>query len=253
MVPPPARSAVMRLGSIEFVLRPAALLLYGGIAAALDVTFLPFVLPGQPALVYHAMALAVMLCSIATTLLHEGGHALAYLLQGIRPVRITLRGGGAGCAAMVDEDIPTRALARALAGPAVTLVIVIGLLAAWLVLPLPVVCRVVAATLTTFSLFDLVFNTLPVHPRCDGTFALRALLQLIQGRRPDDFAVLYLWRPPILAAGALSAPLIAAAIGHPLSNPMTAVAVAGGLALCLVPPGALLRRSLRSRPVPLLS
>ena len=243
----------MRLGSVEFVLRPGALILFGGIAAALDVTFLPVVLPGQPALVYHAMALAIMLCSIATTLLHEGGHALAYLAQGIRPVRITLRGGGAGCAAMVDEDAPGRALVRALAGPAMTLVIVIVLLVAWLLLPLPIICRVVAATLATFSTFDLVFNTLPVHSRCDGTFALRALLSLIQRRRPDDFVVLYLWRPLILATAALSAPAIAAACGHPLSTAMMTAVAACSLALCAVPPGALLRRHLRSHSVRLLS
>lgn len=245
MVPIPRRAWSVRTGPLEFVVRPAAFLLFGGIAVALDVTFLPMALPGRSAVLYALLALVVTLLTVVTTLLHEGGHAAAYLLQDIRPVRITLRGSGAACAAMVDDqDTASRALLRALAGPVVTMVIVAVTVGVWLMrLPSPV--HVVAVSLAVFGLFDLVFNTLPVHPRCDGTFALRALLGLIQGQRAEEFAVLYIWRPLILAGAALVAPLVASLTGYLADAPSaTAVAVASSLLLCTVPPCALAWRHL---------
>src|SRR5579875_2659041 len=90
MPPPPRRSLVFYRGGVEFVIRPGALLLFGGIAAVLDVTFLPSALPDQPGFTYHLAAAAMTLLMIVTTLLHESGHALAYRLQHIWPVRVTL-------------------------------------------------------------------------------------------------------------------------------------------------------------------
>lgn len=243
MTPPPRRALVRHVRGIEFVVRPAAFLLFGSIAAALDVTFLPLALPGRPPYIYHLAAAVMALMMIVTTLLHESGHAIAYRLQGIWPVRITLRGSGGACAAMVDADSPGRALARALAGPAATALVVAALMTLWRLPLLPPTGRLVAATLAVFSLFDLVFNTLPVHPRCDGTHALRALLWLARRREPESFAVLYLWRPTILAAAVLGLCQLAAATGF---RPFGALTLTAGalcaLALCAVPPVVLARR-----------
>jgi len=223
MPPPPPRSLVFRCGGVEFVIRPGAPLLFGGIAAALDVTFLPAALPDQPALAYHLAAVAITVLMIVTTLLHESGHALAYRAQGIWPVRVTLRGSGGACAAMVDEDKPGQALVRSL----------------W---------RLVAATLTVFSAFDLVFNTLPVHPRCDGAHALRAAVWLLRGCEPAPFAVLYVWRPIVLAAAVLLCPAAGALTGLLPTGPVvSAAAGACALALCAVPLGALALQALRGR------
>jgi len=248
MPPPPRRSLVFHYGGVEFVIRPGAPLLFGAIAAALDVTFLPSALPDQPPLSYHLAAVAMTLLMIVTTLLHESGHALAYRAQGIWPVRVTLRGSGGACAAMVEEDRPGQALTRALAGPAVTALVVVALLLVWRALPLPPLWRLVAATLMVFSVFDLIFNTLPVHPRCDGAHALRAVIWLLRRREPDRFAVLYLWRPIVLAAAALLCPPVCALTGFLPSGPgANAVAGAVALALCAVPLGALSLRALRAR------
>ncbi|MDQ2831950.1 MAG: hypothetical protein M3Y74_23240, partial [Chloroflexota bacterium] len=70
MPPPPPRSLVFHCGGVEFVIRPGAPLLFGGIAAALDVTFLPAALPDQPVLAYHLAAVAITVLMIVTTLLH---------------------------------------------------------------------------------------------------------------------------------------------------------------------------------------
>ena len=246
MTPVPRRALVFHLGGVEFVLRPGGVLLFGGIAAALDVTFLPLALPGAPALTYHLIAAAMTLLMIVTTLLHESGHALAYRLQGIWPVRITLRASGGACAAVVYEDTAARALVRALAGPAVTLLVLIALVLCWHLPALPAAWRLIAAALAVFSLFDLLFNTLPVHPRCDGTHALRALLWLLRGRQPDNAAVLYLWRPTILAAAALGLDRAADALGYRPFGPATAaIAAVTALALCAVPLGLMVWRLAR--------
>jgi hypothetical protein len=248
MPPPPRRSLVFYRGGVEFVIRPGAPLLFGGIAAALDVTFLPSALPDQPTLAYHLAAVAITVLMIVTTLLHESGHALAYRAQGIWPVRVTLRGSGGACAAMVDEDKPGQALVRALAGPAVTALVATTLFLAWRTLPLPPLWRLVAATLAVFSAFDLVFNTLPVHPRCDGAHALRAAVWLLRGQEPAPFAVLYVWRPIVLAAAALLCPTAGALTGLlPTGSSVSAIAGALALALCAVPLGALALRALRGR------
>ena len=248
LTPPPPRSLVLRLWGVELVLRPGGVLLFGGIAAALDVTFLPAALPGLPALSYHGAAVVITLLMIAHTLLHESGHALAYRLQGIWPVRSTLRGSGGACAAVVGDDTPARALVRALAGPAMTACVLVAALLAWRVLPLPPLWRLIAASLAVFTLCDLVFNTLPIHPRADGAFALRAALWLARRREPDTLSVLYVWRPLVLAAALLAIWSLARAAGLPYTGPGTTVLVGWcALALCAVPPCALLWRAWHER------
>src|SRR5438876_5308247 len=160
MTPVPRHALVFRVGGIEFVLRPGGLVLFGSIAAMLDVAFVPLALPGTPALTHHLVAAAMTVLMIMTTLLHESGHAVAYRLQGAWPVRITLRGSGGACAAIIYKDSPARGLARALAGPTATALIIAVLVLVQQAPALPRVWRFVAFTLTVFSLFDLIFNAL---------------------------------------------------------------------------------------------
>jgi len=183
MTPAPRRALVFRVGGVEFVLRPGGLVLFGGIAALLDVALLPLALSDTPALTRHVVAAVLTALMIVTTLLHESGHVIAYRLQGAWPVRITLRGSGGACAAIIYKDSPARGLARALAGPAATALIIAVLVLVQQAPALPRVWRFVAFTLTVFSLFDLIFNALPVYPRGDGTHALRAVLWLLRHPR----------------------------------------------------------------------
>ena len=211
--------------------------------ALLDGVLLPLALSDTPALTHHVVAAVLTASMIVTTLLHESGHVIAYRLQGAWPVRITLRGSGGACAAIIYKDSPARSLARALAGPAATTLIIAVLVLVQQAPALPRVWRFVAFTLTVFSLFDLIFNALPVYPRGDGTHALRAVLWLLRRRQPEDFAVLYLWRPPILAAAVLA--LSWAADRYLLWDTTTAtIAALCALALCAMPPLALVWRLL---------
>src|SRR2546423_15667748 len=115
MTPVPRRALVFRLGGVEFVLRPGALVLYGGIAALLDVTFLPLALPDAPALTHHVLAAAITGVMLVATLLHESGHAIAYRPHAVWAVRITLPGSGRARPAAVSVASPARGHARALA------------------------------------------------------------------------------------------------------------------------------------------
>ena len=241
MTPPPRRALVFHICGVEFVVRPAAWVLFGSIAAALDISYFPLALPAQNGLHYHVLAIATVCLMVIAVLVHESGHALVYRLQGSWPVRITLRGMGGACAAVVNDDAPGRALGRALGGPAATALVVVGLALAWHSAALPESARLVAATLFVFGFFDLVFNTLPVHPRSDGTFALRAMLWLVQKRQPENFAVLYLWRPVILALVMFVVTRGADSFGY---LTQTALVILTGLVLvlCAIPPLAIARR-----------
>jgi hypothetical protein len=190
------------------------------------------------------MAAALMALPIVVLiLLHESGHALAFRLQGAWPVRITVHGGGGACSAVVGEDSAGRALVRALAGPVVAALAIALWLTLWRGLTLPPLWRLSGTTVTVVGLCNVLLDTLPLHPRSDGIHALRALLWLLRRREPDRCAVLYLWRPIILAVLVLAcAPLGAASDFMPSAPTTTAVAALVALALCAVPIGVLARR-----------
>ena len=239
------RALIWHVGSLEVVLRPGGVLLLGSIAAVLDVRYWQLTSPGAPTLTAHLAATVMTFLIVLLLLLHESGHALAFRLQGARPVRITLHGGGGACAAVVVEDGAGRALVRALAGPAVAALAMALWLTLWRGLTLPPVWQLSAITVTMVGLCNVLTDTLPLHPRSDGVQALRAMLWLVRRRQPDRCAVLYLWRPIILAALALAGAPLGAASGFMPSAPMTTtVAALVALALCAVPTVVLARRSL---------
>jgi hypothetical protein len=233
------------VGGLEVVLRPGSLLLLGSIAAVLDVRCWQLATPGAPTLGAHMAATLMTLPIVMLILLHESGHALAFRFQGAWPVRITLHGGGGTCTAVVVEDSAGHALVRALAGPAVATLAVALWLTLWRGLTLPPTWRLSATTVTIVGLCNVLIDTLPLHPRSDGVHALRAMLWLLRRREPDRCAVLYLWRPIILAALVLAcAPLGAASSFMPSAPTTTAVAALVALALCAVPTVVLAQRTL---------
>jgi hypothetical protein len=237
------RALIWHVGSLEVVLRAGGVLLLGGLAAVLDVRYWQLASPGTPPLTAHLAAMVMTFLVVLLLLLHESGHALAFRFQGAWPVRITLHGGGGACAAVVVEDSAGRALVRALAGPAVAALAI----ALWLTLWRGPALHE-AITVTMIGLCNVVMDTLPLHPRSDGVHALRAMLWLVRRREPDRCAVLYLWRPIILAALALAgAPLGAASGFMPSAPTTTTVAALAALALCAVPTGVLARRALSWR------
>jgi hypothetical protein len=242
------RSLIWHVGSLEVVVRPGGLLLVGSLAAVLDVRYWQLASPGAPTLSAHLAAVVMPFLIVVMILLHESGHALAFRVQGAWPVRITLHGGGGACAAVVVEDSAGRALVRALAGPAFATLAMALWLMLWRGLTLPPVWRLSAITVTMVGLCNVLVDTLPLHPRSDGVQALRAVLWLVRRREPDRHAVLYLWRPIVIAALVLAcAPLGAASAFMPSGPATTTGAALVALALCAVPTVVLARRTLSRR------
>ena len=239
------RTLTWHLGGLDVALHPGALLLLGSIAVVLDIRCWQLAAPGAPTLGAHLAAILMTLPIVVLILLHEIGHALAFRFQGAWPVRITVHGGGGACTAVVVEDSAGRALVRALAGPAVAALAIALWLTLWRGLTLPPIWRLSATTVTMLGLCNVLVDVLPLHPRSDGMHALRAALWLLRGREPDRGAVLYLWRPLILAALVLAcAPLGSTGGFMPSAPTTTAVAALVALALCSVPTMVLARRTL---------
>jgi hypothetical protein len=97
------------------------------------------------------------------------------------------------------------------------------------------------------GLCNVLVDTLPLHPRSDGVQALRAVLWLVRRREPDRHAVLYLWRPIVIAALVLACAPLGAVSGFMLGPTTTTGAALVALALCAVPTAVLARRTLSRR------
>jgi Zn-dependent protease len=135
------------------------------------------------------VALATALLLFVSVLLHELGHALVALSQGVRVRSITLflLGG----VASVELECPTAlgALAVALAGPLVSLTLALALLAG--VHPAAHQSVVLGEILTQLGMLNLVlalFNLLPGLP-LDGGLVVKALVWQVTGSRRRGLVV----------------------------------------------------------------
>jgi Zn-dependent protease len=130
-----------------------------------------------------SVALATALLLFVSVLLHELGHSLVAIGQGVkvRSITLFLLGG----VASVERECPTAlgALMVALAGPAVSLVLGFGLLAA--VHPVSHHSSLLAEMVTQLGVLNLVlalFNLLPGLP-LDGGLVVKALVWQVTGSR----------------------------------------------------------------------
>lgn len=194
------RSLAFSVGSAEVILYPAGIALFAAVAVGFDLTFLQSVLSHASIVVLQGATVVVMLVLVFTTLVHEIGHALAFRLQGARNIRITLCATGGSCTASIEHDTSLQVLARALAGPAATVIGIGMLFVVWSVCPIPFLWRVAVVAAIIFATAVEVFNIFPLHSRSDGTVALYALIWLIYNKEPEQFDVLYIWRPLALTA-----------------------------------------------------
>lgn len=129
------------------------------------------------------VALATALLLFVSVLLHELGHALVALSQGVkvRSITLFLLGG----VASVERECPTAlgALAVALAGPLVSLALAVALLGA--VHPAAHQSAVLGEMVTQLGVLNLVlalFNLLPGLP-LDGGLVVKALVWQVTGSR----------------------------------------------------------------------
>jgi len=248
LLPPvPDHALVVRFGVVEVVLQRASILLYAVIAVGLNLTvlrdpLLPLTSPMSPAAMVTVMM--VMPVILLATLMHEGGHALMFWLQGSRLIRITMGLGGGTCTAVLVEDSPRQLLVRAVAGPTMSLAS-LGLLLAGQAMTWPVELRTSLLAAIAFMGAVEVVNMLPLHARSDGIVAVHALVWLVRQREPEWFAVLYIWRPLALSVLLLAIAGYAKVGGYLRDGSLATTSVIAGISvLWAVSAAALATRAL---------
>ncbi|MGZ6671246.1 MAG: site-2 protease family protein [Solirubrobacteraceae bacterium] len=147
---------------------------------SLAVSVFPGENPDLSPAAYLLMALVAALLFFASLLAHELGHAVQARRDGVVVDGITLWVFG-GVARLAGEPPTAGAELRiALAGPAVSLLIGVVLLAAAMVVPLPAAVDGVVYWVGSINLALLAFNLLPAFP-LDGGRVVRALMRWRNG------------------------------------------------------------------------
>jgi Zn-dependent protease/CBS domain-containing protein len=172
-----------RIGGIAVGINWSWLIVFGLIVWSLAAAVFPDANPGLSDGAYVAMAIVASVLFFGSILLHELGHAMQALREGMKIEGITLWvfGGVARFSGMFPSAGAEFRIA--IAGPAVTAVIATVLLLTAALLPLPAAVDGVATWLGNINLFLLAFNMLPAFP-LDGGRVLRSALW----RRSGDFA-----------------------------------------------------------------
>ena len=181
--PPPAASTwrsgvyIGRFLGIRFYLDYSWFLIAAILVYSLSTGYFGPALPGVPRALIWLLGGTAALLFFLSILLHELGHSVVSQRCGIRVPRITLLFIGGIAEISREPDDPNSELKIAVAGPAVTLVLVLLFgVAAWLCHALGIAAGVlVFKWLALVNLSLLVFNALPGYP-LDGGRVLRALI-----------------------------------------------------------------------------
>jgi Zn-dependent protease len=201
-----------------FVLRLDALLFLVALGLGLDVAILPWALgttvaphglahPAPPqlsGLAPHLAALLLTALLLAATLIHELGHAWVLRRLGAQDVTITFHAGGGACRAQAVDTSPRATLLAASGGPVATALLIAALVLLRTSLPLPHPDKVVLWLGTCLQVVAFAGNVLPLHPRSDGGYILRALGHLAAPHEPGGAGGRSLWRVLALSWGLLT-------------------------------------------------
>jgi Zn-dependent protease len=199
-----------RIAGVQIGINWSWLLVLVLVVTSLGAAVFPEDDPGRSAATYAVMASIAAVAFFACLLLHELGHAVRARREGMELEGITLWAFG-GVARFKGMFPSAGAEFRiAIAGPIVSLMLVIALIAAAAALPLPPAVDVVVSWLGWVNVILLAFNLLPAIPM-DGGRVLRSVLW----HRTGDFA---------------RATRIAGALGRVFGQAM----IAGGVLLLLV-------------------
>jgi Zn-dependent protease/predicted transcriptional regulator len=178
----------MRLGTIRGIPIKAQwslLVIVGLITWSLAEASLPELAEGYTTLEYWVSAIFTALAFFAALLVHELSHSLVARQYGIRVRDITLWLLGGISRIEEEPATPSQELRVALAGPAASLAIAVGGLAAGFIFSAFGVPRLVVACIVwtaSINLLLAVFNLVPAAP-LDGGRVLRAILWRRHGDR----------------------------------------------------------------------
>ena len=172
------RSGTLRLGTLLGVpleIHFSWAIIFGLLAWSLATGYFPAVVPDLPAGSYWSKGILAALLLFASILAHELGHAVAARREGVKTQRIVLFAFGGVAELKGEPATPAAEFRIAIAGPAVSLVLVLGFgiaaaaLAAW------TGAAAVARYLALLNGVVVVFNLVPAFP-LDGGRILRAAL-----------------------------------------------------------------------------
>ncbi len=138
--------------------------------------------PDLPVLAAYGVSIALVGCLLFSILLHELGHALAARRHGVPVRRITLDLLGGHTELMRSLPRPGAEIAVALLGPAVSLLLGLAWLAAWLLVGRRLPAGDLLLQLAVVNLIVAGYNALPGLP-LDGGRALGGLVWAVTGRR----------------------------------------------------------------------
>ena len=166
-----------RLFGIKFYLDYSWFIIAAILTYILSSQLFPQSLPGRPGPVYFTMGLVGACLFFLSILLHELGHSIVSQRCGIPVPRITLLFIGGIAEISREPDTPKHELKIALAGPAVTVVLILifeGLARVFLSLGI-MEPMLIFRWLALVNLTLVVFNAIPGYP-LDGGRVLRALI-----------------------------------------------------------------------------
>ncbi|HVA89617.1 MAG TPA: hypothetical protein VNL71_07215 [Chloroflexota bacterium] len=189
---------------VTLIVRVEAVIFFLLLAVALQLLIMPWALDTHPIhtirglhgrprlehltrhaapLVQYAGTLAIVAATMAVTMAHELGHALALRRAGATDITITVYGAGGACRAQARDTSPLALFWYASAGPLVTIALVIGLVGIRMALPGPHDVRAILWLCAAIQSGILALNLLPILRRSDGGHMLRALAALWHGSR----------------------------------------------------------------------
>jgi Zn-dependent protease len=137
---------------------------------------------GLPSVAAWITGLVLSLSLFGSVLLHELGHSLMALSQGIKVNSITLFVFGGVASIEQESKTPWQAFQVAIAGPAVSLALFLLLGGVALLVPIPDPYNTVVLQLASINGVLAIFNMLPGLP-LDGGQVLKALVWKITGSR----------------------------------------------------------------------
>lgn len=128
------------------------------------------------------LGFALALLLFGSVLLHELGHSLVARSQGIQVNSITLFLFGGIAAIESESKTPGQALQVAIAGPAVSFALYLGLTLVILAADLPLAAQVVLGSVAQINLVLTLFNLIPGLP-LDGGQVLKAIVWKVTNSR----------------------------------------------------------------------
>lgn len=128
------------------------------------------------------VGVCMALLLFASVLMHELGHSLVAIAQGIRVRSITLFLFGGIAAIERESNTPKEAFQVAIAGPAVSFILFVGLTVSYTLLPLGEASTLVLERLASINLILTIFNMMPGLP-LDGGQVLKSAIWQATGNR----------------------------------------------------------------------